>query len=312
MKIEMGESLMRSWLRHIQYCQLAELNWKPSDTWPIRDQQKLMDAANSYFKSKIGTDIFGGTKSSSQLLCQSEIDVLGIKFGSKGMIEKAFAVDIAFHEAGLNYRGNSDTLTRVLKKLVRSAMVMQSYFPETPVNLVFACPVVGPSTSEALIGGFSLLTNFFNDNCKNIECSLIINESFKSEILEPTLLISSEVADTSELFLRGFKLLNIFDKTETEINGKNSKVSETSDFKKDTLKIDLVPQNANEFKIQLLKSKAATIEIIYSDGRVEQRIWNASNMTENSNVIGNLRSRPEFRIGKWQENGIASIRVKAA
>ncbi|MBK7962436.1 MAG: hypothetical protein IPK04_15370 [Bdellovibrionales bacterium] len=123
MKIEMGESLMRSWLRHVQGCQLAELNWKPSSTWVIRDQQKLMDKANAHFSSKLGYEIFGGTKLASQLLCQAEIDVLGIKSDSLGKIEKVFAVDVAFHEAGLNYRGNSNSLAKVLKKMVRSAMV---------------------------------------------------------------------------------------------------------------------------------------------------------------------------------------------
>ena len=32
-------------------------------------------------------------------------------------------------------------------------------------------------------------------------------------------------------------------------------------------------------------------------------------MSSTSNVIGNLRSRPEFRAGKWQARGIASLRV---
>ena len=33
MKIEMGESLVRTWVRHYRGCQFAELNWKPSPTW---------------------------------------------------------------------------------------------------------------------------------------------------------------------------------------------------------------------------------------------------------------------------------------
>ena len=32
-------------------------------------------------------------------------------------------------------------------------------------------------------------------------------------------------------------------------------------------------------------------------------------MRSTSNVIGNLRSRPEFRSDAWQRNGIASVRV---
>jgi hypothetical protein len=33
MKIEIGESLIRLWLRHIKHCEFAELNWKPSHAW---------------------------------------------------------------------------------------------------------------------------------------------------------------------------------------------------------------------------------------------------------------------------------------
>jgi len=29
MKIEIGESLVRSWLRHVEHCEFSELNWKP-------------------------------------------------------------------------------------------------------------------------------------------------------------------------------------------------------------------------------------------------------------------------------------------
>lgn len=37
MKIEIGESLMISWLRHIKECQIAQTNWKPSPKWEIND-----------------------------------------------------------------------------------------------------------------------------------------------------------------------------------------------------------------------------------------------------------------------------------
>jgi len=30
MKIEMGESLLYSWLRHVKECQIAQTNWKVS------------------------------------------------------------------------------------------------------------------------------------------------------------------------------------------------------------------------------------------------------------------------------------------
>jgi hypothetical protein len=29
MKIEMGESLILSWLKHVKNCQIVQINWKP-------------------------------------------------------------------------------------------------------------------------------------------------------------------------------------------------------------------------------------------------------------------------------------------
>lgn len=78
----------------------------------------------------------------------------------------------------------------------------------------------------------------------------------------------------------------------------------------DTLPIDIVPSNPDIFKQQLLRSRVAEIVIIYSDGRKEIKIWNAAKFSASSNVIGNLRSRSEFRSGQWQANGIVKVAVK--
>ena len=76
-----------------------------------------------------------------------------------------------------------------------------------------------------------------------------------------------------------------------------------------TLPITLDPRNSADFLAALLSAKQAWLEVSYSDGRKEVRRWDASLMRPSSNVIGNLRSRPEFRAGTWQKNGIASLRV---
>ncbi len=75
------------------------------------------------------------------------------------------------------------------------------------------------------------------------------------------------------------------------------------------LPITLEPRNAEDFKIALLRAKEAWIEVSYQDGRREVKHWNAARMQSTSDILGNLRSRPEFRNGAWQENGLASVRV---
>jgi hypothetical protein len=77
MKIEVGESLVRTWIRHCRGCQLAELNWKPSPLWP----GEILPKHNKWFeeaKTNLPENTLKGTKNISQFLRQAEIDVLGL------------------------------------------------------------------------------------------------------------------------------------------------------------------------------------------------------------------------------------------
>ena len=76
-----------------------------------------------------------------------------------------------------------------------------------------------------------------------------------------------------------------------------------------TLPITLEPPNSAEFLAALLRTKVGWIEETYHDGRKVTHRWDASRMTESSKVLGNLRSRKEYRAGEWQKSGIASVKV---
>ncbi len=101
-------------------------------------------------------------------------------------------------------------------------------------------------------------------------------------------------------------------RSESEINEHDScTVSENATIRvNEYLPITLEPSDPVVFKQELLVSKRAEIETIYSDGRVEQKLWNASRFNANSNVFGNLRSRQEYRSGNWQNNGIVKVNVR--
>lgn len=70
------------------------------------------------------------------------------------------------------------------------------------------------------------------------------------------------------------------------------------------------PSDTEEFKTLLLDQKWAVIEVHYADGRVVEQEWNAVRFSTTSNLLGNLRSRPEFRSGKWQAEGIVHVYVR--
>ena len=66
---------------------------------------------------------------------------------------------------------------------------------------------------------------------------------------------------------------------------------------------------AEAFNDTLLRKREARIFETCRDGRTIERRWNASNMSESSNVLGYLRSRPQYRRATWKRLGILSLTV---
>jgi hypothetical protein len=324
MKVEVGESLMRSWLRHVKGCQLAELNWKPASSWIRQDDcQLLMDASRTHFKDRLAADIFEGTTTAKQLIKQGEIDVLGVKLDTRGCIQTVYGVDIAFHERGLNYGGSEETVSRVLKKLIRSTMIIQTYFGSVSCQTVFASPIIGSSFLDPLEAAIRHLETFLESFKINSKVYLLANDPFREEVLLPTLKMASDTADSSELFLRSYRLLNLFalDKptkhpldlaTGKPVPAIGSQPRASGKGRNGTLPIDLEPSDKDKFKSDLLRCRRARIIIHHLDGSVREIVWNADRFSESSDVLGNLRSRPEFRQGEWQRHGIARLKVQIA
>lgn len=77
----------------------------------------------------------------------------------------------------------------------------------------------------------------------------------------------------------------------------------------ETLAISLSPSDSKEFGRLFQKNGHAIIRVFYTDGTHIDKEWNKRNFKQSSNVIGNLRSRPEFRQGEWQKRGISHIEV---
>ena len=125
MKIEMAESLIYSWLRHVKGCHLVQNNWKVSKLWNINPNNEnnikvFMDKVRIAFGSKY--DIFGKS-TLVQFLEQGEADAIGFNKEDNYY----YAVDVAFHRGSLNYNGKNKTIAKVLEKCVRSAMCFYGY-----------------------------------------------------------------------------------------------------------------------------------------------------------------------------------------
>ena len=207
MKIEAAESLFLSWLRHVKECQLVQTNWKPSPQWERRNEEvleKLMQDSTELFKSKYGYDLYKGTKGVSQLLRQAEIDVMGIAFDEgKG---KIYAIDVAFHEAGLNYGSKEETVARVIKKCLRTAMCIFGYFCYADAEIIFASPKINSAVEKEIITAINDMNNTLRQVNINYKIRIIANDDFKEHVFSPLLMVLNDVADTSELFMRSLQL----------------------------------------------------------------------------------------------------------
>ena len=201
MKIEIGESLCYSFLRHVRQCWVVQANWKVSEHWAKLLSEGELDERFRGMRERFDPDgsVFKGTKGGQQFLKQGEIDVVG--FGQDGSVH---AMDVAFHESGLNYTGGVDK--RVLKKLLRTMFVLDAYHPdEVERHIYFASPKVHKGVQEPLEKVFGMLAAEYS----SVKWHLLTNEEFNRKLLIPTLEKAGKVADTSELFVRAAKLLEL-------------------------------------------------------------------------------------------------------
>ena len=243
MKIEIGESLCYSYLRHVKQCWLVQANWKASENWRKIPSDESLETIFAHMKEKFDSDgsVFKGTRTCSQFLKQGEIDVVGV--GLDGGIH---AMEVAYHEAGLNYVGG--VANKVLNKLLRTMLILDAYHPGDAKKYIhFVSPKVNPRDQMPLEGIFEQLRTEY----PNISWHLITNEEFASQLLNPTLEKAAAVADTSELFMRSAKLLELSSLTGNSRN--TSPPPQASSVSKDS-------SNTEPGKIQpLVKSLMKTL-----------------------------------------------------
>ncbi|KAF5060530.1 hypothetical protein DSECCO2_324590 [anaerobic digester metagenome] len=75
------------------------------------------------------------------------------------------------------------------------------------------------------------------------------------------------------------------------------------------LQIELVPDDEEIFKRKLLQNRITYITTYYKNGSRQTRQWKAMWLKEGSSIMGNLRSKSEFRNGEWQKRDIVRVVV---
>ncbi len=203
MKIDIGESLVNSYLRHVKKCQIVQPAWKPSENWPVG--RELYEKAGKEFdriqRHPAFTEIF--KTNFEHTLSQTEVDVLGLAPDNT-----LYAANVTFHEFGINFGSKTDTRNRVIKNLLRAYLAMICYFPGQKHVLMYCSPRVSDPTEQVINEYFKILRSEFSSN--QDEFIYLSNNDFRDQILMGTLDCIQEQFDTSELFLRSFKLLTVY------------------------------------------------------------------------------------------------------
>jgi hypothetical protein len=304
MKIEIGESLMLSYLKHVKKCIFYQTNWKVSSKWHISTEtlDKVQFIYDKIIKHSEFADIF--KYELNQLIKQAEIDVIGLDSN-----DCVYACDIAFHEAGLNYGSKIETKNRVFKKLLRSYLTLLAYFPNKKYELMFASPKVNQATEVIISDYLNVLQKDFTN--EYVVFKYVSNNNFYENILKPTILDSTNDSDTNELFIRSIILNNLFESKNQTIHEvvslEKTQINTVTNYNDDLI-LEFEPSNQRLFEHELIRTKQARRIIFYKNNRIENHIWNANNFTERSSLIGNIRSNNLIR--RWRELGIVKIRFE--
>ena len=277
MKIEMGESLFYSWLRHVKECQIVQTNWKTSSKWSLQYEDilnSLMTYTDSFYNKKYGYKIFKKTASLSQLLQQAECDALGISIPD----QKIYAVDVAFHEAGLNYGDREITVCKIITKCLRTALCLYGYLGSKDAEIIFATPKIHNKVLNDLLPCIEDLQRIVNEYSLDFRFRIIVNNDFYDLILKPILIISEGVADTNELFMRSYQMIKMFSEKRTSLPMQLT----------DDIKEHIIPENKDTYsELKIGKLVQIVLKRILESGSVSQEeIANLQNPSYSKDVFG--------------------------
>lgn len=201
MSVDIGESLMQSWLRHIKNCDLVQTNWKAA-MHIVFNKSKAEDLLAKIL-AEPAFHFFPRNQRVEQLIRQTEIDVLGCVVAKK----KYFAGDIAFHESGLHYSKGQDT---VPSKMLRTLLCLYGFLDATEATIIFATPSTQSPAERVYLENFvDTLNGFLKNTCglPKYQAKLYADYQFETGILNPVLYHVDKIKDTSEVFVRACQLI---------------------------------------------------------------------------------------------------------
>ena len=216
MKIEVGKSLISSWLKHAKSCQIVQTNWQPSvDTLEINNEELLDeiigDIHNKFFV-EMNYELFNTKTTASEIVKENTINLTGLEL-NKCRIKKVYAVETRFVEDGRTYGTTAEITEDILRKMMGMAIATLAHFDCKKGEVIFASPIVSRTVSEKLDDICVILTDYFNGKWNmDFTFRAICNNEFKSRIVDVIHALSESIIDESELYMRSIQIYNNFSK----------------------------------------------------------------------------------------------------
>ena len=201
----------------------------------------------------------------------------------EGETERDHAIPMNRTHCGLHLYGNVVTATQEANR--RKAGTHYREFIEDRDRLERIDAFLCASRYWQRVAAFGNLRSYCEAQYRAIDALCRVNRQYLSSLLPPA-------AETE-------------DKPETNRAEAPPKVHGGTGV----LPIVLDPSPETTFRKALLRQRHAWIVEVNRDGRRTVRRWNAANMSESSGIIGNLRSRPRYRKGTWEQLGLKSLIV---
>jgi hypothetical protein len=205
MKIEIGEFLILSWLRHVRGCVVTQMNWSPSPAWAIARERELratFEAVRRFSDDPIGSSSFEQVDFAT-FVRHASVDVLGLRLDHHvGGIE-AIAVDSAINDTQLPHGGAEETIVRLIQRMTRAGFALAAYLAPRQTSVVFATPWLATAVRQEVQRHLSLLEARLAEHrdlaVSRLRFRVIADGDFADEIVQPVLEHVDAVADTSEL-----------------------------------------------------------------------------------------------------------------
>lgn len=205
MKIEIGEFLILSWLRHVRGCVVTQMHWSPSPAWTIARERELraaFEAARGFSDDAIGARVFE-PREFGPFVGHARIDVLGLRLDPESGGIEAIAVDSAINEDESPHGSAEETIVRLLQRMTRAGFALAAYLNPVKASVVFATPWLADAVRQEVQRQLARLETRLlvqrHPAVSRLCFRVIADADFADEIVQPVLEHVDAVADTSAL-----------------------------------------------------------------------------------------------------------------